>query len=72
MPAGFITVKVGRLPGQIGEVALNGDRTVSAALSAASLNAQGYQIRVNGSAADMGTRLQEGDTILLTKAVTGN
>jgi sulfur carrier protein ThiS len=68
----FITVKVGKLPGTIKEIALNGDRTVRAALQAAELVATGYQIRVNGSDADLDTRLYEGQNVFLVKKIKGN
>ena len=68
----FITVKVGKLPGTIQEIALNGDRTVRAALTAAELNATGFQVRVNGADADMDTTVTNGATIFLVKKIKGN
>ena len=67
-----ITVRAGKLPGKINEIALNGDRTVSAALEAAELEADGFEVRVNGELAEMSTELREGDTVLLTKKTKGN
>lgn len=67
-----IITRVGRLPGKITEIALNGDRTVAAALAAAELDPSGYECRVNGSPADAGTVLQDGDTVLLVKKIKGN
>lgn len=67
-----ITVKVGRLPGRIVEIALNGERTVSAALAAAELDATGYETRVNGAVAAPESTLQDGDTVLLVKKIKGN
>lgn len=69
---GFVTVRVGRLPGRIQEIALNGDRTVAAALEAAELDSVGYEVRVNGAPTDSATTLAEGDTILLVKKIKGN
>ena len=68
----FITVKVGKLPGTIQEIALNGDRTVRAALTAAELTPTGFQIRVNGSDADLDTTVTDGATIFLVKKIKGN
>jgi hypothetical protein len=68
----FINVRVGRLPGRIVEVALNGDRTVAAALATAGLDATGFDARVQGRPADMATTLSEGDIVLLLKKVKGN
>lgn len=74
MPRGeeFITVKVGKLPGAIQEIALNGDRTVAAALSAAGLEVGDCEVRVNASAASEGQTVRNGDTILLVKKIRGN
>ena len=69
---GYITVRVGKLPGRIQEIAMNGGRTVADALEAAELAAEGYEIRVNGSPADAETELDEGDVVLLVKKIKGN
>ena len=68
---GFITVRVGRLPGRIEEIALNGDRTVEAALVAADLEAEGYQVKLNGEDATFEDAVKAGDTILLVRKVSG-
>jgi sulfur carrier protein ThiS len=68
----FITVRIGKLPGRIVEVALNGDRSVAAALEAAELDQAGYEVRVNATPADTATILEDGDTLLLVKKVKGN
>jgi len=68
----FVTVRVGRLPGRITEVALNGDRTVGAAIAVAELDPTGYEIRVSGRPADATTVLVEGDIVLLVRPVKGN
>jgi sulfur carrier protein ThiS len=68
----YITVKVGKLPGAIQEIALNGDRTVAAALTAASLEVGECEVRVNASAASPETTVSNGDTILLVKKIRGN
>ncbi len=73
MSNGYITVKVGRLPGQIQEYVLNGDRTVRAALAVAGLNANGYEVRLNGNpVTDLGTAVSNGDQVLLTRVIKGN
>ena len=46
-----ITVRVGKLPGAIREVALEADVTVRAAVSAAELDASDHEIRVNSTTA---------------------
>lgn len=69
---GYITVRCGRLPGRIEEIALNGGRSVADALEAAELDSSGYEIRVNGVPAEPETLLAEGDTVLLVKKIKGN
>jgi sulfur carrier protein ThiS len=68
----FITVRVGRLPGVINDIALNGGRTVKDALEGAELDDAGHEIRVNGSLAKLETDLRQGDTVLLVRKIKGN
>jgi hypothetical protein len=68
----FITVRVGTVPGEIRDIALNGDRTVKTALDAAGLDPSGYNIRVNGADADLADEVQADDTIILAKSIKGN
>ena len=70
--ADYITVRVGKLPGRIQEIALNGGRSVADALEAAELDSAGYEVRVNGSPCDLGANLDDGDTLLLVKKIKGN
>jgi len=74
MADSFITVKVGKLPGMIKEVALNGSRTVADALAAAELegSTEGYTIKVNSADAALETVLSNGQTVLLVKKIKGN
>ncbi len=67
-----ITVRVGKLPGMINEIALNGARAVSDALGAAGLSSDGFEIRVNGSVVDESQTLRQGDTVLLVTKIKGN
>jgi sulfur carrier protein ThiS len=69
---GYITVRVGKLPGKIVSIALNGGRTVRHALEGAELDPSGYEIRVGTVPANLETELKEGDTVLLLKKVKGN
>ncbi len=68
----FINVRIGRLPGRISEITLNGDRTVATALMTAGLDSSGYEIRVQGQPASTSTGLNEGDIVLLVKKIKGN
>ena len=65
-------VRVGRLPGKIEELALGSGAIVADALSIAEIDPEGYEVRVNGSPADMDYELADGDTILLVKKIKGN
>ncbi|MBP9772134.1 MAG: hypothetical protein KBD16_04430 [Candidatus Pacebacteria bacterium] len=56
----FITVRVGQLPGRIQEVALNGERTVGAAIEGAELDESGFEVRVNGRPAESTQQLRQG------------
>jgi len=68
----MINIRVGRLPGRIVEIALNGERTVATALATAGLDPAGYEIRVQGAPATPATTLSEGDLVLLVKKIKGN
>ena len=69
---GFISVRVGRLPGMINTIALNGGRKVKDALAGANLDGNGHEIKVNASPANMETDLNQDDTVLLVRRVRGN
>jgi len=69
---GFITVRVGKLPGRIDQIGLNGGRKVRDALVGATLDADGYEIKVNATPANAETDLKEGDIVLLVRKVRGN
>ena len=70
---GYIAVKVGKVPGAITEVTINGGpRTVGEALRLAGLDATGFEVRKNGAAVtDMGLAVSNGDTILLLTKIKG-
>ena len=71
----LIEVRVGRLPGAIQTVALNGGRKVSDALDGAELDigdVEGYEIRVNGEVADLDANLSSNDTVLFVRRIRGN
>lgn len=76
MPEGdrmqFITVRVGKVPGEIKDIALDGGRTVSDALSGAGLNSAGFEIRINGVIGNTSTELHNGDSVVLVKKIAGN
>ncbi len=67
-----IFVKVARLGGEVKEYALNGARTVEAALAAAGLDRDGNdRIRVNGEPVDKETTLQNGDVLTIAGRIQG-
>jgi sulfur carrier protein ThiS len=69
----MLTVKVGKLPGTMREVNLEDNGTVVDALGHAEMDAQGYEVKLNGSTVvDMGTRLRHGDSVILVKKIKGN
>lgn len=71
--AGYIEVRVGRVPGRFETIALNGERTVGAALKIAGLTQnQNEELRVNRTAATIKTSVTSGDTIMLLSKVSGN
>jgi len=65
-------VKVGKMPGRVGEYALPEGATVREALVTAELDSQGYEIKVNGAPATLDTVLNNGDNVLLVQLVKGN
>lgn len=68
-----ITVTVGKLPGAIKTgIKVSSPATVQDALVAAQVNPDGYEIRVNNQAAQLGSEIKDGQTILLVLPVKGN
>lgn len=65
-------VSVGVIPGAITPLALETGSTVAVALDLAGLTAAGYEIRVNNVVASESTVLNDGDRVLLAKAIVGN
>jgi sulfur carrier protein ThiS len=65
-------VKVGRLPGRIQEVEVGENAGVAEVLAKAELTADGYELRLNGSPAEMMEKVGPGDTILLVKKIKAN
>jgi sulfur carrier protein ThiS len=72
MPVTTAQVTVTRVPGRPVEVVVNGDRTVGEAIAAAEKEVAGYNIQVNGAAADEFTILNDGDRVVLVKPIRGN
>ena len=69
---GEIFVKVARTGAKIIEVALNGDRSVSAALKVAGINQkETEEISVNGEEVDSSYDLEDGDRVVLIKNIEG-
>lgn len=68
----FINVSLAKVPGPRNGFTLNGDRTIEALLAAAETDADGYQIRINGSAGTLASALSDGDEVVLVKMVKGN
>ncbi len=68
----MITVRIGRLPGRIEELALESGSVVADALEVSALDPEGYEVRVNGAPTDLEAELTDGDTVLLVKKIKGN
>lgn len=65
-------VKVARVGGQVQEFALNGDRTVRAALGLADITiGTGMRVRVGGTVADLDKTLRNGDVVTVAEKVQG-
>jgi sulfur carrier protein ThiS len=62
-------VKVAKLGAAVVTVMLEDNASISAALTAAGMDATGFQTRVNGSTSD--APLKDGDTITLVPAIKG-
>lgn len=67
-----LSINIG-VPGNMKSVNIAAtDNTVAAALSAAEVDATGYEIRVGGQKAALDTKLVSGQTVLLLRPVAGN
>lgn len=66
-----MTVRVGKLPGVLTEVALETGATVKDAVEFAGVDPTGFQVNVNGEAATDDTTVADGSTILLVKKIKG-
>ncbi len=67
-----ITVKVGRSGSRVVEVALNGERSVEAALRAAGITKkESEEINVNGEEVELDYELEDEDRIILVKNIEG-
>ena len=67
------TVKIGVMPGILSEYALEAGTTVGQALEVAGLNADGFEIKADGSTVtDVNTVIGEANVILLSKKIKGN
>lgn len=67
-----IEVFVGRLPGRLTKITLNGGRSVREALAGAGLSVGSYEIRVDTAAATLDTQLRHGQTVVLVTRIKGN
>jgi sulfur carrier protein ThiS len=69
----IIEVTVGRFPGRLATIGLNGGHTVADALREAELTVSpGWELLVNGEPARPEQTLSDGDRVLLTRQVKGN
>ncbi|MDD2493889.1 MAG: hypothetical protein PHE29_01720 [Tissierellia bacterium] len=71
----MVTVKVGVMPGQINEFAVEEGTSIAQVLRVANLSAEGYEVKVDGNkVTDLNGETVNSDTslILLTKMIKGN
>lgn len=68
------TVKIGKMPGQVQEYAVLPGTSVKEAISLAGLDAEGYEVKVDGQTVNPEEASVEDTTnlILLTQQVKGN
>ncbi len=62
----------GLAPGTLQSIAVEDGTTIEEVLDHASLDASGFEVRRNGSAASLSTEVADGDTILLVRQIKGN
>jgi sulfur carrier protein ThiS len=74
MGNGMDTIKIGVLPGQVKEIAVNCNTTIAQAIAVADLgtDGDGYEIRLNGDVVNGDKVVGDGDKVLLTKKIQGN
>ncbi len=65
-------ITVGKVPGTLSEVAVENGATVADALAAGNLDAEGFEIKVNGSTASLTDDAPDGANIFLVKQIKGN
>lgn len=69
----MLEVKIGKLPGRMDPYALEEGTTIQGALTTAGLNADGFEVRVNGTSVDdLNATLSDGDTVILSRKIKGN
>lgn len=67
------TVRVGMMPGRISEYAVDSEQSIASVLEMAELNADGYEVKLDGSkATDLSQPVGSANLILLAKLVKGN
>ena len=67
------TVRVGVMPGRINEYAVDSDDSIASVLELAGLNADGYEVKADGSkVTDMSQPVGSANLVLLAKQVKGN
>lgn len=63
---------VGKVPGTLSQIVVSDEATVGDVLATANLDAEGYEIRLNGSVADTDARVTDGAKVFLVKKIKGN
>ena len=65
-------IKVVKMPGVMKDVVLEGEVTVKDVLEVAEIDAVGFAIKVNGIDEELGSLVEDGDRVVLSKMIKGN
>ena len=65
-------VKIGVMPGRITEIAVEDDATVAEIIEIAELDAEGYEVKVDGVKSELDTVAGTAKLVLLARKVKGN
>lgn len=69
----FLTVRVGKMPGLISSVVLEGGATVADALAQANITVEnGQEIRMDNNTVSLDTEVTNNALIIVTKMIKGN
>jgi sulfur carrier protein ThiS len=68
----MVNVRISEAGGFFGDVDVNEGTTVGEALRSAGVNSDAKQIRLNSNAANVDTKVSDGDTVYVVPSIKGN